>query len=114
MDPNKLTQKSQEALRRAHALAVRYGQQAFDGEHLLAALIQDQEGIVPRLIARTAVRPDVLANRVETALSKKPRVSGPGRDAEGVHMTSSLAELFDRAEHHAERLKDDFVSVEHL
>ncbi len=114
MDLNKLTQKSQEALRRAHVLAVRYGHQTVDGEHLLAALVQDQDGIVPRLIARTAVRPDVLANRVETALSKKPRVSGPGRDAEGVHMTRSLAELLDRAEQHAERLKDDFVSVEHL
>jgi len=114
MDPNKLTQKSQEALRGAQALAVRHGHQAVDSEHLLGALIQDREGIVPRLIARTAVRPDVLANRVETALSKKPRVTGPGRDAEGVHMGRPLAELLDRAEQHAQRLKDDFVSVEHL
>ena len=70
MDLNKLTQKSQEALRRAQSLAVRFGHQAVDSEHLLAALVQDEEGIVPRLVLRTPVRPDVLANRVETALSR--------------------------------------------
>ena len=77
MDTNKLTQKSMEALQRAQALAVRSGHNAVDTEHLLAALMQDREGIVPRLIGRTAVRPEVLTARVEAALNAKAKVSGP-------------------------------------
>src|SRR5688572_18296013 len=106
MDTSKLTQKSLEALQRAQSLAVRHGHPAVDGDHVLAALVQDPEGIVPRLVARTPVRPDVLAGRVEAALARKPKVSGPGHDAAGVGFTRSLSALLDRAGEHATRLKD--------
>ncbi|MEQ1501886.1 MAG: ATP-dependent chaperone ClpB, partial [Myxococcota bacterium] len=114
MDTNKLTQKSLEALNKAQSLAVRYGHTAVDTEHLMAALLDDREGIVPRLIARTQVRPDVLTARFEAALQKKPKVSGSGYDPNAVYLARPLSELLARAEDHAKQLKDDYVSVEHL
>jgi ATP-dependent Clp protease ATP-binding subunit ClpB len=114
MDPNRMTQKSLEALNRAQSLAVRLGHQSVDGEHLMAALMQDPDGIVPRVIARTPVRVDVLSGRLDAALSKKPRVSGTGHDPNAVYVTRGLSELMSRAEDHAKRLKDDYISVEHL
>jgi ATP-dependent Clp protease ATP-binding subunit ClpB len=114
MDPNRMTQKSLEALQRAQSLAVRLGHQSVDSEHLMAALLQDPEGIVPRVIARTPVRVDVLSGRLDAALAKKPRVSGSGHDPNAVYVTRGLSELLTRAEDHAKRLKDDYISVEHL
>jgi ATP-dependent Clp protease ATP-binding subunit ClpB len=114
MDTNKLTEKSMAALQRAQALAVRQGHNAVDTEHVLAALMEDAEGIVPRLISRTSVRPEVLRSRIEGALQRKPRVSGAGYSADSVHVTRALTELLSHAEDHAKRLKDEYVSVEHL
>ncbi|MEQ1567041.1 MAG: ATP-dependent chaperone ClpB [Myxococcota bacterium] len=114
MDTQKLTQKSLEALQRAQSLAVRHGHTAVDSDHLLSALLADKDGIVPRLVGRTQVRPDVLAARLEAALAKKPKVSGAGADPSAVYITRQLNELLVRAEDHASRLKDDYVSVEHL
>src|SRR5262249_37168741 len=91
-----------------------YGHQAVDTEHLLAALLQDKDGIVPRLIGRTKVRPDVLLARLEAALESKPKVSGSGYDANAVYATRALNELLVRAHDEAKQLKDDYVSVEHL
>ncbi|MCB9685528.1 MAG: ATP-dependent chaperone ClpB [Alphaproteobacteria bacterium] len=114
MDTSKLTQKSLEALQRAQSLAVRYGHQAVDTDHLLAALLQDKEGVAPRLIGRTSVRPEVLLSRTEAQIAKRPKVSGPGASGDGVYVTRALNELLTRALDHAGRLKDEYVSVEHL
>ena len=114
MDTSKLTEKSLEALQKAQGLAVRHGHTAVDTDHLLAALLQDREGVVSRLVARTPVRPDVLLSRVETSIGRKPRVSGPGYDAQGDYLGRPLSELLARAEDLAQGLGDEYVSVEHL
>ncbi|MEZ4236046.1 MAG: ATP-dependent chaperone ClpB [Myxococcota bacterium] len=114
MDTSKLTEKSLAALQRAQGLAVTAGHNAVDSEHLLAALLEDEEGIVPRIVSRTSVRPETLKARLDQALQRKPRVSGAGYNADAVHVTRALTELLANAEKHAKQLKDDYVSVEHL
>lgn len=114
MDPNRLTQKSQEALHDAQTKALRYGHTEVDGEHLLLALLDQPEGLVPRLLDAAGTDPDKLRAQLEDELGRRPQVSGPGAAPGQVYVTQRLARLFDAAEREAKRLKDEYVSVEHL
>jgi len=114
VDPNHLTQKSQEALHDAQTKALRFGHQQTDVEHLLLALLDQPDGIVPRLLAQAGADPDRLRAAVEAELGRRPRVGGPGAQPGQVQITQRLARLLDAAERQAGRLKDDYVSVEHL
>jgi ATP-dependent Clp protease ATP-binding subunit ClpB len=114
MDLNKLTQKSQEALQSAQTKALRYGHQEVDGEHLLLALLEQPEGLVPRLLARMEAPTEALKNEVERELQRRPKVSGPGVEAGKIYLTQRLQQILLRAEDEARRLKDEYVSVEHL
>src|SRR5947208_14212174 len=114
MDINKLTQKSQEALQSAQTKALRYGNQEADGEHLLLALLEQPEGLVPRLLARMEAPTEALKAEVERELSRRPKVSGPGAEAGKIYLTQRLQQILIRAEDDAKRLKDEYVSVEHL
>jgi ATP-dependent Clp protease ATP-binding subunit ClpB len=114
MDLNRLTQKSQEALHDAQTIALRFGHTEVDGEHLLLALLDQPDGLVPRLLAASDVDPDKLRGELEAELSRRPRVSGPGAAPGQVFVTQRLSRLFDAAEREAKRLKDEYVSVEHL
>ncbi|UCE84281.1 MAG: ATP-dependent chaperone ClpB [Deltaproteobacteria bacterium] len=114
MDPNKLTQKSQEALHDAQNKAVRFGHQEVDGEHLLLALLEQSEGLIPRLFNKMDVPVDALKAEVEAELQKRPSVSGPGTEAGKIFVTQRLNRILMKAEEEAKRLKDEYVSVEHL
>jgi ATP-dependent Clp protease ATP-binding subunit ClpB len=114
MDPNRLTQKSQEALHDAQTKALRFGHTEVDGEHLLLALLDQAEGIAPRLLAQAGADPDRLRTALESELARRPRVTGPGVNPGEIRVTQRLARLLDVAEQEADRLKDDYVSVEHL
>jgi len=114
MDINRLTQKSQEALQAAQTKALRYGQQEVDGEHLLLALLEQPEGLAPRLMNRMDASPETVKSAVERELERRPRVSGPGAEAGKIYLTQRLQQLFLKAEDEAKRLKDEYVSVEHL
>ncbi|GAB3146711.1 ATP-dependent chaperone ClpB [Amycolatopsis stemonae] len=114
MDMSKLTQKSQEALQEAQSVAGRLGHTETDGEHLLLALIDQPEGLVPRLLAQTGADVDALRAAVEAELGRRPKVTGPGATPGQVYVTRRLAGLLDAAEREARRLKDEYVSVEHL
>jgi ATP-dependent Clp protease ATP-binding subunit ClpB len=114
MDMNRLTQKSQEALQEAQSIATRHGHTEVDGEHLLAALLDQQDGLVPRLLAGAGVDVEALRADVETDLARKPTVTGPGTKPGQVYVTRRLATLLEAAEREAKRLKDEYVSVEHL
>jgi ATP-dependent Clp protease ATP-binding subunit ClpB len=111
---NRLTQKSQEALHDAQTKALRFGHTEVDGEHLLLALLDQPDGLVPRLLDAAGVDPDKLRIEVESELNRRPRVSGPGAAPGQVFVTQRLSRLFDAAEREAKRLKDEYVSVEHL
>jgi len=114
MDPNKLTQKSQEALHDAQTKALRYGHQEVDGEHLLLALLEQPEGLVPRLFNKMDVPGEKLKAEVEAELQKRPSVTGPGTEAGKIYVTQRLNRLLMKAEEEAKRLRDEYVSVEHL
>jgi len=114
MDPNHLTQKSAEALHDAQTKALRFGHTEVDGEHLLLALLDQGDGIVPRLLAQAGADPDRLRSGLEAELGRRPRVSGPGVSPGQVNVTQRLSGLLDRAQQEADRLKDEYVSVEHL
>ncbi len=114
MDLNKFTIKSQEALQSAQTKAVKYGHVEVDGEHLLAALLEQPEGLVPRLLKRMDVPLSALQEDVVRELEKKPRVSGPGAEPGKVYITQRLNKLLVKAEEEARHLKDEYVSVEHL
>jgi ATP-dependent Clp protease ATP-binding subunit ClpB len=110
MDANRLTQKSQEALHDAQTRALRFGHVEVDGEHLLLALLDQADGLAPRLVAQTgAVRATV-----EAELGRRPRLSGPGAEPGQVFVTQRLSRLLDTADRETTRLKDEYVSVEHL
>ncbi|MGZ6867989.1 MAG: ATP-dependent chaperone ClpB [Blastococcus sp.] len=111
---NRLTQKSQEALHDAQTKALRFGHTEVDGEHLLLALLDQPEGLTPRLLLRAGADPDRLRAEVEADLARRPRVAGPGASPGQVFVTQRLARLLDAAEREAKRLKDEYVSVEHL
>ncbi|MBM4269834.1 MAG: ATP-dependent chaperone ClpB [Deltaproteobacteria bacterium] len=114
MDLQRLTEKSQEALRSAQAVASRRGHQGVDVEHVLAALLDDEAGLTRRILERAQISPATVRTAVERALEKIPQVSGSGHNPEQVYLTQRLARILDKAEAEAKGLKDDYVSVEHL
>ncbi len=114
MDINRFTQKSQEALQAAQSLAVRFGHVEVDGEHLLYALVEQDGGLVPRLVARLGLEPAALLQALREEVQKRPAVSGPGAEPGKVFVTQRFSALLVRAEDEAKRLKDEYISVEHL
>lgn len=114
MNLNKLTQKSQESMSNAQSLATRHGHQQVDGEHLLASLLADGDGLISRLLGRMDIPAERLAQAVDQAVERLPAVSGSGVEPGKVYITPRLQQLLVTAEDQAKRLKDEYVSVEHL
>jgi ATP-dependent Clp protease ATP-binding subunit ClpB len=114
MDFNRLTQKSQEAVQQAQSIATRRGHIEVDGEHLLLALVQQEGGLVPRLLEKLDVVPGNFARALEAELDRRPSVSGPGAEEGKIYVSQRFNRLLVKAEAEAKRLKDDYVSVEHL
>src|SRR5438067_1994923 len=114
MDINRFTEKAQEALVAAQQRASRAGNQQVDVEHLLATLLEQDQGLAPAILRKAGVNLDGLKRRVEQELDRLPRVSGAGGGPDQVYVTGRLNRLLTQAESEAKRLKDDYVSVEHL
>jgi ATP-dependent Clp protease ATP-binding subunit ClpB len=114
MDMNRLTQKSQEALHDAQTKAIRFGHTEVDGEHLLLALLDDSSGLIPRLLEQAGADPAAVQKEIEAELERRPRTTGPGAAPGQVYVTQRLSRLLDTADAEAKRLKDEYVSVEHL
>ncbi|MEN8254507.1 MAG: ATP-dependent chaperone ClpB [Verrucomicrobiota bacterium] len=113
MDMNKTTQKVQEALQQAQVKALRYSHQEVDAEHVLFALLEQEGGLVPRLVESIGASVPVVVAQVEQELEKRPRVQG-ATEAGKVYITQRLNQLVVKAGDEAKKLKDEFVSVEHL
>lgn len=114
MDLNKFTVKAQDALNDAQNLALGREHQEVDVEHLALALINQQEGLVPRIVERMGVQPGALAAALEQTLAKRPSVRGSGAEGRSIHITQRLAKALALAEELAKRLRDEYVSVEHI
>jgi ATP-dependent Clp protease ATP-binding subunit ClpB len=114
MDLQKFTQKSQEAVSEAQKTAIRMNHREVDAEHLALALVSQEEGLIPRLMDKMEVPPGDLKSRIQRELDRKPQVTGPGVEPGKIFITNRLQKIFVRAEEEAKKLKDAFVSVEHL
>src|SRR5262249_54990381 len=114
MDLNRLTLKSQEAIAEAQSLAVRLGHVEVDGEHLLAALLEQEQGLIPRLLERMNVDVGSFSSELAQDLAKRPKVGGSGAEPGKVYITQRLNQILVKAEDEAKRLKDEYVSVEHI
>jgi ATP-dependent Clp protease ATP-binding subunit ClpB len=114
MDLNKFTEKSQAALTEAQAIGTRNQHQAVDVEHLALALLEQEEGLVPRLLEKAGVSPDLMKTKIQEALDRIPRVSGDTMTGQGLYVTQRLNKLLVTAQDEAKKLKDEYVSVEHL
>jgi len=114
MDQNKFTIPSQQAIQEAQTKAIRFGHMEADGEHLLLALIEQADGLIPRLLQRMEVPVDRVRERLERELEKKPRVSGPGVEPGKIYVSQRLTKLLVKAQDEAMRLKDEYVSTEHI
>jgi ATP-dependent Clp protease ATP-binding subunit ClpB len=109
---DKLTIKAQEAVQEAVHLAEQYRHPAVDSEHLMLALLQQERGVVPAILQKLGVMPAVIRNGIEAELKRRPQASGAS--AVGAQMTQRLKVVFDTAFEEATRLKDEYVSTEHL
>src|SRR5712671_2539344 len=107
---DKFTVKAQEAVQAAQSLADQGNHQALEPEHLLLALLQQQEGVVGPLLAKLGARPEAIAQEVQAALDKLPAVKGGGRQYASQGLEAALNGAWDEAQ----RLKDEYCSTEHL
>ena len=114
MDMNQFTQKTREAIQRAQAIAVEYQHMQVDQEHLASALVEDDNGLIPQLLNQSGVDVTVLRQALTEALGRIPRVSGPGREADKVYISSELEKALLAAQERAKQMKDEYLSVEHV
>ena len=112
MNLQKYTQKSIEALRAAQSDATERGNSRLEPEHVFLALMRQEGGLIPELIKKVGVSPDAAIRELEDAINKLPRVSGPG--AEGLYISRACEETLNAAENEAEKMRDEYVSVEHI
>ena len=114
MDISRFTDKAREAVSDAQTLAAGMGHQETDAEHLAFVLARQDNGIVPRILEYAGIQSKAFAGAVETALRKRPQISGGGVDPTKIIITPHLAKVLGEAQNEAKRLKDEYVSVDHL
>ncbi len=114
MDLNRLTQKSQQALQSAQSLAIEYQNQQLEQCHLLWALCADGEGLIPELLKKMGADGGRVADAARAEAAKLPRVTGGGRDPEKIYISADTDRALTAAEKAAGKMKDDYISVEHL
>ncbi|MDZ4404253.1 ATP-dependent chaperone ClpB [Prosthecobacter sp.] len=114
MSPEKFTVKLQEAFNASQSIATRHGHQELKPSHLLLALLEQEGGIAVPLFEKAAVNPAAaqgLKSGIEALLAKQPKVSG---GTSGLHLSNELRELMTKAEDEQKKLKDEYLSVEHI
>src|ERR1700722_2715638 len=111
MDQNRFTEKSLAALQSAQSLAAKFTHQQMDVEHLLLALLDQEHGLAASILNKAEVAVEALKIKLQREIEKLPRVTG-GSDQVGV--ASRLNRVLGLADDEAKKMKDDFISVEHL
>ncbi len=114
MNAERLTQKSAEAIRSAQRIAQEYGNPQIEQVHLLWALLQDSEGLIPQLLSGMGVTVPSLEAAVKNLLERQPRVSSSGHEAGKIYISTETEKALNRAEKIAGEMKDEYTSVEHL
>ena len=114
IDLNRTTQKVQEALQQAQSYASRMGHAEIDGEHLLLALCEQQDGLAPRLLQKIGIAGTDILDGLNQELQSRPQIGGPGADSSKLYASRRLGNLMLQAETEAKQLKDEYISVEHV
>ena len=114
MNIEQMTQKTREALQAAQRIAVEYSNNAVEQEHLLAALAQQQDGLIPQMLQTLGVDANAFAQAALQKVEALPRVTGSGRDPEKIYISSDLDRALNAAEQQAKQMKDEYISVEHV
>ena len=114
MNIEQMTQKTREALQAAQRIAVEYSNNAVEQEHLLAALAQQQDGLIPQMLQTLGVDANAFTQAALQKVEALPRVTGSGRDPEKIYISSDLDRALNAAEQQAKQMKDEYISVEHV
>ena len=114
MNTQKLTRKSVEAIQNAQSIAVSNSNQQIDTLHLLLSLLTQQDGLIPQLMKNMGIDEGAVAEQTEKAVSELPKVTGSGRRPDEVYITQETDRVLNCAEETAQRMGDEYVSVEHL
>ena len=112
---DRFTERAQDAFARAHEILQRYRHSQLDAEHLLLALVEQTGGAVQAILERLRIDPDAIRNRTDEYLQSTPKTYYPyGGGQAQVYVTPRVKRIVDNANEEASRLKDDYVSTEHL
>ncbi len=114
MDFNRFTEKLQEAFHSAQSKAARANNQQVEVEHLLAALLEQENGLAASILLKADIKLETLHRRLTQELDKLPRISGSGVNPDQILITSRLQQVLLKAEDEAKHLKDDYISIEHV
>ena len=114
MNIEQMTQKTREALQAAQRIAVEYSNNAVEQEHLLAALAQQQDGLIPQMLQTLGIDANAFAQAALQKVEALPRVTGSGRDPERIYISNDLDRALNAAEQQAKQMKDEYISVEHV
>lgn len=114
LNTNNLTQKSMEAISTAQSIAVSYQNMNIEQQHILLALLQAEDGLIPQLIKKMGADASQLTRLTEQSTAGIPKVTGSGRDPEKVYVSPDVDKAFTAAEEKAKQMKDEYISVEHL
>lgn len=114
MNAQKFTQKSLGAIQTAQSIAIENGNMQMEPEHLLYALIDQESGLIPRLLEKLEISADRALSVVDRFIEKIPKVSGPGRDPDKIYISEATDKILAEAERQAKQYKDTYVSTEHI
>ena len=114
MDMNQFTQKTVSALQRAQSLAIEYQHMQVEQEHLLLALTEDENELIPQLLTKCGLSVPAFVAGLKDNLDRTPRVSGSGREPGKVYIAGDVEQALVEAEKIAKRMKDEYLSVEHV
>ncbi|OVE75242.1 ATP-dependent chaperone ClpB [bacterium E08(2017)] len=114
MDLSKMTIKVQEAIKDAQNIVMELSHQEIDVEHVAVALLRQPEGLVGSMVSKAGVSPDVLLSDVMESLERRPKVSGTAGEAGQLYVSTRFNKLLAAAGKEASKLKDEYISVEHL
>ena len=114
MNMNQFTQKTVSALQRAQSLAIEYQHMQVEQEHLMLALTEDENELIPQLLAKCGLSVPALKAGLKDNLDRTPRVSGSGREPGKVYIAGDVEQALVEAENAAKRMKDEYLSVEHV
>ncbi|MBR5372661.1 MAG: AAA family ATPase, partial [Oscillospiraceae bacterium] len=114
MNGNKMTEKAREAMQAAQSLCVSRQNQTIEPPHLLAALLTQNDGLIPQILTRIGANVSVMANAAAQAVAALPRVSVGGRPVDSIYISNETEQILNQGEQLADKMQDEYLSVEHI